>query len=61
MENLPVVQFNLVGNEKNHLKVDFKLGDMWINSIGFKKAYLLDNVLGQDKINFAGHIEKKLL
>ncbi|WP_353892614.1 single-stranded-DNA-specific exonuclease RecJ [Proteinivorax hydrogeniformans] len=58
VNQLPVANYNLVGKEKNHLKISFNLKGNWINSIGFKKDYLVDTINGQDKINLLGYIEK---
>ncbi|WP_350344443.1 single-stranded-DNA-specific exonuclease RecJ [Proteinivorax tanatarense] len=58
VENLPIANYKLVGKDRNHLKVSFNFKGNWINSIGFKKDYLLDTVSKQDKINVLGYIEK---
>ncbi|QNO15745.1 single-stranded-DNA-specific exonuclease RecJ [Alkalicella caledoniensis] len=56
--NLQVAKFSLVGQQKNHLKVDFKIENMWISSIGFKKSDLVDRIFGKSKISFAGYLDE---
>lgn len=58
IENLNIAKFNLVGQQKNHLKVDFRLGNMYISSIGFKKADLIPRIYGKKTVSFAGYLDK---
>ena len=56
--DLQVAKFSLVGQQKNHLKVEFRIKNMWISSIGFKKADLVDRIYGRDKISFVGYLDE---
>lgn len=56
--NLNIAKFNVVGQQKKHLKVDFRLGNMWLSSIGFKKADLVPRIYGKKNISFAGYLDK---
>ncbi len=58
IEQLRVSQFSLVGQQKNHLKVDFQVDHMWISSIGFKKADLISKIYGKDIVSFVGYLDE---
>ncbi|SES97034.1 single-stranded-DNA-specific exonuclease RecJ [Anaerobranca gottschalkii] len=54
--NLKICKFSLIN--ECHLKVDFKLDHMWLNTIGFKKGDLISRIYGKKHISVAGYLEE---